>query len=393
MPILLPRGIPQASDFEHLLVFQKISRFRGTRGLTRKDLLKKNIQRFGSSQRTNYVSDDGERIDDCFNIMPLTYALPHEYNAFVAGYSSIQKIGMGKSNFWIIKPVGLSRGRGISLVNDITDVSYSQPIVIQRYISNPLLFLGFKFDLRIYVLVSSFDPLEAFIYKEGLARFGSQLYSSRPDSLHDTRIHLTNSSIQKEFGCEVDKSHPAFLAGLNGAESKVAMSWLWKRLDAVGIDTNALWEKIVDVCLKSLIAAGSEIPNQPNSFELFGFDVMFDQQLKCWLIEVNSSPSLGCDSPLDIRVKESLVRDTIALVDPPAYDRKALADVCQRRLTQRKASCNISSVDVLEKDLARILMNKLPRAYGEIPSRMGNFQRIAPGTNYFDRLNKRKKNR
>lgn len=87
-------GLPKASDFDNLLVFQKINRFRHTKGLTRKDLLKKNMQRFASG-----------------HLMPLTYALPHEYNAFVAGYSSIQKlVGNTSPNFWIAKPIGLSRG-------------------------------------------------------------------------------------------------------------------------------------------------------------------------------------------------------------------------------------------------------------------------------------------
>ena len=261
-------GLPKASDFEDLLVFQKINRFRHTRGLTRKDLLKKNIQRFGSTYKLHSL-DGCNTIDDCFNIMPLTYALPHEFNAFVAGYSSIKKIiGNKATNVWIIKPVGLSRGRGISLVSDVSNVSYSQPMVVQRYIADPLCFLGYKFDLRIYVLVTSFNPLEAFIFKEGLARFGTRPYSPRPEFLHDHRIHLTNSSIQKEFQCDIDRSHPAYLAGSDGAESKVALSWLWKRLESLGLNIEYLWIQIVEVCLKSLVAAGSEIPYQPNAFEV-----------------------------------------------------------------------------------------------------------------------------
>ena len=49
-------------------------------------------------------------------------------------------------------------------------------------------------------------------------------------------------------------------------------------------------------------------------FEVFGFDVMLDQDLKPWLIEVNTSPSLTSNSPLDKRVKGMLVSDTLHLV-------------------------------------------------------------------------------
>jgi tubulin polyglutamylase TTLL5 len=326
-------------------------------------------------------------VKDAFNIMPLTYALPHEFNAFVKGFISVQQAsGNNRSNFWIIKPIGSSRGRGISLVDSVSDVSYSQPIVVQKYISDPLCFMGYKFDLRIYVLVSSFSPLEAFIYKEGLARFGSRQYTASSQSINDLRIHLTNSSIQKEFGVEVDKNHPAYLAGTNGAESKVALTWLWKRLDELGIDSKLLWQSVVDVCIKALIAGGSDIPFQPNSFELFGFDVMFDRDLKCWLIEVNSSPSLSCDSPLDTRIKGALIRDTVALIDPVPIDQRALVDVCTRRLSHRKEASTISSTSILEEDLGRILHERIPRAYGDMPSRLGSYERIAPETNTYNSL-------
>lgn len=353
-------GLPKASIFDNLLVFQRINRFRGTGGLTSKDKLRKTM--------------------DSFDFMPLTYALPHEFNSFVSAYQLLQKVSGDNrtDNYWIMKPVGLSRGRGISIVNDIANVSYSRPMVIQRYIQDPLCFMGYKFDLRVYVLVTSFSPLEAFVYKDGLARFGSSRYLLTPESLKDRRIHLTNSSVQKEYGGdEIDRSHPAYLAGSQGFESKVAFSWLWKRLEGIGLDTRDMWSKLVNVIRTALVTTGADIPNQPNSFEIFGYDLMFDRNLKCWLIEVNSSPSLACESQLDDQIKGNLIRDTIALVEPPAYDREALANVCKRRLTNRKSS-HVSDKTVLESDLASILMNKIPRKFGDMPKKLGNYQRIYP---------------
>ena len=54
--------------------------------------------------------------------------------------------------------------------------------------------------------------------------------------------------------------------------------------------------------------------HRQNCFEVFGFDILLDSDLKPWLVEVNLSPSLSCDSPLDLAIKANLVADTFNLV-------------------------------------------------------------------------------
>lgn len=54
--------------------------------------------------------------------------------------------------------------------------------------------------------------------------------------------------------------------------------------------------------------------------ELYGFDILVDADLKPWLLEVNLSPSLGCDSPLDVRLKSAMLADLLTLVGIPAVD-------------------------------------------------------------------------
>jgi hypothetical protein len=70
-------------------------------------------------------------------------------------------------------------------------------MVVSRYISNPLLVEGFKFDLRIYVAITSINPLRVYIYEEGLARFATQPYNTENDSINNKYIHLTNYSVNK----------------------------------------------------------------------------------------------------------------------------------------------------------------------------------------------------
>jgi len=70
-------------------------------------------------------------------------------------------------------------------------------LIVSKYIDNPLLINGHKFDLRIYVCITSYEPLRIYIYKEGLARFASEKYSLK-DAKTNLFNHLTNYSINKK---------------------------------------------------------------------------------------------------------------------------------------------------------------------------------------------------
>lgn len=68
-----------------------------------------------------------------FYIMPETYVLPKEYVTFIESFLESEE-EEGKQNYWIIKPAAKSRGRGISLINDVTAITYGEPLVIQKYL-------------------------------------------------------------------------------------------------------------------------------------------------------------------------------------------------------------------------------------------------------------------
>jgi len=77
----------------------------------------------------------------------------------------------------------------------LSDLSYDNAAIVQRYIENPLLIGGYKFDLRLYVCVPSYRPLTIYLYKEGLARFATEKFSL--ERLDDPFRHLTNFSLNK----------------------------------------------------------------------------------------------------------------------------------------------------------------------------------------------------
>jgi len=106
-------------NYNRLLLWQKVNHFPSSRHLTRKDCLKRNFDR--------YTKVPGKLADN-FTLMANTYCLPKEYLSFIEEFSRIAEEEElkyphrppGSMNWWILKPAGLSRGRGITVVNDIS---------------------------------------------------------------------------------------------------------------------------------------------------------------------------------------------------------------------------------------------------------------------------------
>lgn len=91
-----------------------------------------------------------------------------------------------------------------------------------------------------------------------------------------------------------------------------------------------LWARIYDLILKSIIAGEHYVLaaskkaglHRNNCFEVFGYDILIDSELKPWLLEVNLSPSLACESPLDTTIKANLIADTFTLIGVKPFDRR-----------------------------------------------------------------------
>lgn len=90
------------------------------------------------------------------------------------------------------------------------------------------------------------------------------------------------------------------------------------------IDSETLMKRIDDLIIKTIISAENLIyngtkmfvPQRDNCFELFGFDILVDQDIKPWLIEVNLTPSLSPEES-DFSVKSSLISNLFTLAGVP----------------------------------------------------------------------------
>ncbi|XP_056261570.1 probable tubulin polyglutamylase TTLL2 [Seriola aureovittata] len=288
------------SEYHSLLPWQRLNHHPKTLGITRKDCLERNLRRmrstFGSS---------------LYDFSPTVFILPNDYTRFLAEYNRLRQT-RGPSLYWICKPVDLSRGRGIFIFEAMKDLVYDCSVIVQRYISNPLLISGYKFDLRIYVCVKSFHPLTVYIHQEGLVRFATEKYNL--SSLQNLFAHLTNTSINK-FGpfYKTEK-------GRVGQGCKWTMSKFRHFLQSQDINERLLWQKINNIVTLTLLTIAPSVPSCPNCVELFGFDILIDIKFKPWLLEVNYSPALTLDCQADITVKKGLISDLIDLMNYTSID-------------------------------------------------------------------------
>ncbi|MPC12275.1 Tubulin polyglutamylase TTLL5 [Portunus trituberculatus] len=287
------------NEIRQLQDWQKVNHFPRSSELTRKDRLYMNIKRM---QRQFGVK--------LFDFIPTSFILPTEYRDFCDTH-------LRERGTWIVKPVASSQGKGIYLINQVDQVPADETSLLCRYIESPLLVDGYKCDLRLYVGVTSLDPLVVYLYEEGLVRLATVKYQ-HGKNLWNPCIHLTNYSVNKFHSNYVQNEDPE----VDDQGNKWSLSAFLRHLKSQGIDTGSLMRSIEDVIIKSLLAASYQmntatnmfVPHPRNCFELYGFDILIDSQLKPWVLEVNLSPSLNIDQPLDLKIKSAMLADLFSLV-------------------------------------------------------------------------------
>ncbi|KAI3379555.1 hypothetical protein SNEBB_007801, partial [Seison nebaliae] len=295
---------------------QIVNHFPNSYILTRKDFMSKNIRQYIRYLEKNSNNNrEGNILLSNLDIIPTTYILPQDYHLFCDEFKR------SSSDTWIMKPVGKAQGKGIFLVNKLSQIKkWSKDIrigssttktcesyVVSRYIDNPFLFGGKKFDLRLYVLVTSFRPLRAFQYNLGFCRFCSMKYVPAAEDSDNMFLHLTNVAIQKhgdEYNCEHGNKWSVenlrlYLLGTHGEKK-----------------TKELFDQMSAIMIHSLRSVAKQMQSDRHCFELYGYDIIIDSKLKPWLVEINASPSMSATTTSDRLLKSRLIRDTINVILP-----------------------------------------------------------------------------
>ncbi|XP_046805483.1 tubulin polyglutamylase ttll-4 isoform X2 [Lucilia cuprina] len=310
----------KSPGFRTIRSHQKYNHMPGSFRIGRKDSMWRSIQynmkkfgnkEFGFMQRSYIMPDD---IDDLRQVWPKNAS---------------------RQTKWIVKPPASARGTGISIVNKWSQFPKDRPLVVQKYIERPLLINDNKFDMRIYVVMTSINPLRIYMYKDGLARFASVKYSSELNNLNERCMHLTNYSINK-FSENYSKNED-----VNACQGhKWTLQSLWSCLEARGVNTKRLWATLRNLVIRAIISGEAGLNRtyrqnvnfRYNCFELFGFDVLLDENITPWLLEINISPSLHSELPLDLHVKGPLIQsilNTALYQVPPKLSEKFQKEILE----------------------------------------------------------------
>jgi tubulin polyglutamylase TTLL6/13 len=190
--------------------------------------------------------------------------------------------------------------------------------------AKPYLIDNLKFDLRVYGLIYGADPLRVFVFQEGIARFATEQYEGpMRGNLDNLFMHLTNYAINKN-----SDNFVASTGDDDDGANKRSMTSVFAQIEETvpGFSASEMMKKIEDICVKACISVQpalqhayrtTQADDLENSlcFQIIGMDIMIDQKLKPWLIEVNHLSSFGTDSPLDKKIKFDLMWDTFTLLN------------------------------------------------------------------------------
>ncbi|XP_051027158.1 inactive polyglycylase TTLL10 [Acomys russatus] len=234
-----------------------------------------------------------------------------------------------ETQIWICKPTASNQGKGIFLIRSQEEAAALQaktqsieddPIyrkmpfrapqarVVQRYVQNPLLLDGKKFDVRSYLLIACAAPYMVF-FGHGYARLTLSLYD-----LHSSDLggHLTNQFMQKKSplymllkeGTVWSMEHLNRYINDKFRKSKgLPRDWVF----------TTFTKRMQQIMVHCFLAVKSKLECKLGYFDLIGCDFLIDENFKVWLLEMNSNPALHTNCEVLKEVIPGVVMETLDL--------------------------------------------------------------------------------
>jgi len=237
---------------------------------------------------------------------------------------------------WIYKPNGEAMGRGIILVDKISDVdSKEKPFrtrcknvevfdpkepplkerdfasygIIQEYMVNPMLLENRKFAVRVYLLIARVKPFLAFHYNFGYIKRCGEFYDENKFHREDLFRHITNQEFQKKQD-DFTESQAADLMSIENLDK-----YLQENLGIPAFRLN-FWQQVKAICMELCLGCKEQVMESAvlGNFEVFGCDVICDADQRVYLLEANRDPSWVCDTAVKKAIIPDMIRELLEIV-------------------------------------------------------------------------------
>ena len=250
-----------------------------------------------------------------YNYMPETFSYPEDKFIILKKFKYYSYFNASKDNMWLVKPKLSLSGKGIHFLENISYIDSNY--LITKYLYNPHLIKGLKYDLRVHGLVTSIKPLKIYLYNEGLVRLATEIYNSY--NKDNKFCFLTNLYLNK-------KNKKKFIYPQNISNIEDSHLWNFKALQKYylrnGIDFNKIFEDIKDIFIKMIFSVREKIIKNievynlsvSNFYHLIGFDIILDENLKPYLLEVNRKTGFRDNNDAEKNFTFNIIIDTINLV-------------------------------------------------------------------------------
>ncbi|KAK3093406.1 hypothetical protein FSP39_015196 [Pinctada imbricata] len=253
------------------------------------EALAKQISALKPHQKVNhfpasgYITNKVSLVTSPNQYIPRAFKIPEEKKKFLSyAKNNPEKLWVQKRNS--------HRGIKIKRVKDLDLQDESS--FIQEYVDRPFLIDGRKFDIGVYAILTSIDPLRVYMLEnDALFRFCSHDY--HPFNPKDVKKYVVGDDYTPVWHM------PSLKVLYNHVESNFKVTFD-TYLKSVGKDPHKMWNDIRtainSVYLSKepyLIGAARKYKSTRNFFEMVRFDFVLDEELNVYLMEVNMSPNLS----------------------------------------------------------------------------------------------------
>ncbi|KAM0026653.1 putative tubulin-tyrosine ligase/Tubulin polyglutamylase, leucine-rich repeat domain superfamily [Helianthus debilis subsp. tardiflorus] len=204
-----------------------------------------------------------------------TYNLETQLTQFIGDY--YVRENDKTDNLWILKPWNMARTIDTTVTGNLSAIirlMETGPKICQKYIEQPALFKGRKFDIRYIVLVRSISPLELFITDVFWVRLANNTYTLDKKSLYEYETHFT---VMNYRGTLNHMNTPEFVKEF---EQEHQVKW---------VEIHSRVKQMIRKVFESAALVHPEM-HSPTARAMYGVDVMLDSSFKPKLLEVTYCP-------------------------------------------------------------------------------------------------------